>query len=1337
MAARELALSGKRFSPLLLVILFLATGLPSILLAAPTQVYNCQSAAPGDWDQPSTWVNCGSGVPGSADNVTINSGHIVTIPNTAGDITIHDLTIASKGKLTANSGTLTITGDWSGTGAFDHGGGTVRFAGSAAQFINNSRTGTDKRFNHLVIASDVTAKYSIDLVGDLTVTTDASLTVNNTIEFELSNAKVLDCDGSCSFGTLIVRTVDASPSSQPVQVSGNLQIATSSSTFTAPADLRVGGDWLNSGTFVHNSGTVTLNGSAGQSIDATNVFHNLTVSNRAGITLIQSQAIAGALQLSSGLIHLNAYTLTLDTAASISGGPFDTSHMILADSGHLCKAFAAGGSFTFPIGDSSGPDYSPASISLSSGTGTVCATVTDAPHPDNTGSDKLSRYWTLSASGLSGYTATVSFTYTDADVIGSEANLYGVHRVGGQWQILNAVDQANNIFTGTVSSLSDFTAGSSSLPVTLTFFRATRSPSGQLEIHWQTATEVGVLGFHLLAGDGRSLHRLNSDLIPAHGGDSLIPQEYRYDVAAEAGTALYLQEVDVLGRQRLHGPFTLGQSYGRPVAPQPIDWAAINAEHAAQEALRRARWAAATQRSLTAWQAPASRVGLTSRSDRPSRGAPEGAAQSGPTGPAIGQASPATIGRVFLPLVVGHGPSTTPLARFLVRQDGLYRVTYQDLRAAGLDLAQIPASSLALSSQGQPVPIHVSAATFSPGAFLEFYGQALHTLYTDTNVYILSLAPGRARQVQLADGSPPAAAPVPYYRAESTFERNLAYSFAAPNGDPWYDTRLLARSAPISATFPLLADHLVSVSLPTTLTVDLWGGSDWPGIDPDHHVRLLVNGQQVADLTFNGLAAAPVQVTLPAGLLHAGANILTVQLPGDSGVPWDVVMLDHISLAYPRAFYAQADRLRFRAAGQRFTASGFSQPDVVVYRLTDQQVTRLAPVVVTPLAGTYQVSFAGSAEAATYVLAAESALLTPEIVPARPWQDITSGPAEYLIIAHPDFLAGVEPLAQFHRQQGLKVRVVDVEDIYAQFSYGIFDPHAIADYIAYAARHLGTRYVLLVGGDTYDYHDYLGLGSRSFIPSLYAATDPVLVKFAPVDPLFTDLDGDQVPDLPIGRLPVRTEAELELLVSKTLAYSRKTYPETAVFAADAASAGLSFRDVSDALVRQLPSSWTVTQAYLDTLGLAETRRRLLDQINRGVALTGFFGHSGPTHWSFQNLFTAADAQALTNAGRPTVVTQWGCWNTYYPTPEYNTLAHELLLAGDRGAVVVLGAATLTSAASDAALGVRVIPELTRSGVTIGDAMQAAKADLARTSPYLSDVLLGWTLLGDPALSVTS
>jgi hypothetical protein len=138
-------------------------------------------------------------------------------------------------------------------------------------------------------------------------------------------------------------------------------------------------------------------------------------------------------------------------------------------------------------------------------------------------------------------------------------------------------------------------------------------------------------------------------------------------------------------------------------------------------------------------------------------------------------------------------------------------------------------------------------------------------------------------------------------------------------------------------------------------------------------------------------------------------------------------------------------------------------------------------------------------------------------------------------------------------------------------------------------------------------------------------------------------------------------------------------------------------------------------------------------MSKGAALVGYLGHSSYSRWSFAGLFKTADVASLTNAGRPVVVNQFGCWNNYFVEPAYDTLGHVLLLSGDRGAAAALGTATLSEVSSDAILGPILTSRLLEKGKSIGQALVEAKADVAKVAPNRPDIQVGMTLLGDPEL----
>jgi len=810
------------------------------------------------------------------------------------------------------------------------------------------------------------------------------------------------------------------------------------------------------------------------------------------------------------------------------------------------------------------------------------------------------------------------------------------------------------------------------VPVTLASFQAVASARGAA-FTWSTATEVGTVGFNLYAHSDRGWQRINPVLIAAEGGDSLETRTYGYEAAKVESKLFAIEDVDVDGRTQRRGAFEMGVRYGHQATNRAIDWDSIRAQH---------------------------RTNSESRTEA----------------------------------LVRDGLAGVSL---MVNETGIHRVSYEQLQAAGIDWLGVGTDGIALSSRGKPVPIHIEGGKrFGPGSFIEFYGEGIESLYTHTNRYALTSRGENPSRVQVESRPPlPGVPAVPSYLDQTTLEREREYSFASPIGDPWFDTPMLVYEGnPQSFSFDLEVDRLVPRQA-ATLEIGMWGITNFPQ-EPDHHVLISLNGVVLDDASFDGLVDASRRVAIPHGLLREGLNQVQFVLPGDTGLPYDLVHLDRVGINYGRAFQARSDELMFEARGSVIRVSGFTVEDILVYRIDRKGVARLSDVSIEPIeSGSYTVRFQGERDGAQYILTDQARVKRPEIRLESPLDPgILSGSAQYLIISHPDFLDGLQPLVAARIADGYSVKTVDVNQLYLHYSHGIVDPQAIREYIEHAANHLGTEMVLLVGGDSYDYHDYLGLGSISFIPTLYTKVHPV-VNFSPSDPLFTDLDGDDVPDLPIGRLPVRSSAELQSVLTKILSYPTAGHAGTALFVADRAEAEASYSQLSEIRIDQLPPDWSVDRVFLDEMDVTLARSHLLEALNQGPALTHYFGHSGPTVWTFDGLFHADDAGQLTNFGKPTVAVQWGCWNSYYVAATYETLAHRFLLAGQGGAAAVLGGATLTQVSSDKLLGGLLMPRLTTLGVTLGDALTDAKRELAQTRPDLKDVLLGWTLLGDPALVI--
>ncbi|GJM08649.1 MAG: hypothetical protein DHS20C11_09250 [Lysobacteraceae bacterium] len=827
-----------------------------------------------------------------------------------------------------------------------------------------------------------------------------------------------------------------------------------------------------------------------------------------------------------------------------------------------------------------------------------------------------------------------------------------------------------------------YDGGVTPVPVTLGHFVSWQASDG-LQVQWTTMSETSNVGFQLYGEvDGRLLPL--GELVPSTVQDSVTPTSYSMTVSASVDR-LWLADIDITGQHKRHGPFELTREYGGIVPAASIDWPAIRAEHA--NAVRGAQAAAAVE--------------------------------------------------------------------LLVESDGIYRVDWQQLADAGWVINGVDASELALTENGQAVAIHVepSEGLFGPGSSIEFVGRGIKTLYSETNVYRLQVDSANAVRVERDNSYVEAVADDAHHIATQRYAPNLQYGFASPLADPWYAQRLLyVNNTPQTFGVDFDVDRPIARS-EASIGFELWGVTQ-QAANPDHHLRADFNGVEVAEISGDGLAA--INRTIPV-TAAAGMHSVDLTITGEHGLAVDVVNIEAITMQWQRQLFADSDRFDSVVHSDRagpdpdiigktgFESSepfpgigvqidGYSTDSVVAYALTPTPV-RLQGTTVNNGGSGFAVKLPALGEGTRYLVQTASSVQSPTLRAIEADDDLMAGPAQYLMISHSHFIDNLAPLVDYHQLNGLAVKVTDVAAVYRRYSGGVVDATAIQQYIRDMYATHGTQYVLLVGGDSYDYHNNLGLGSISLVPTLYRPTSQVLA-FTPSDQSYADVDGDLRPDLAIGRLPARTHAELQAMIGKTIDYAGKAYQSEALFAAGPFSEGVAFDTQSDALIDALPDHWIVDRAYLDQLPSAAARQTIINRINQGLAFTGYTGHAAASVWNFPDVLMGLnDVSSLQNEGRPTVVAQFSCWNSYFVDPYQNTIALRFLNEGDHGAAAVMGSTGLSQVESNQLLGNRLMPLLTIPGTTVGDAVMMALDSLGSTHPGQTDVLLGFTLLGDPALVI--
>ena len=897
-----------------------------------------------------------------------------------------------------------------------------------------------------------------------------------------------------------------------------------------------------------------------------------------------------------------------------------------------------------------------------------------------------------------------------------------------------------------VASETLFTVAIPTVPISLGSFSST-VVDDVIVFTWVTQTEVANVGFNLYARVDGEWIQMNEQIVLSKG-DSVGLQRYELRAAFDANI-FSLSDVDVAGNETLHGPFRLGESHGAVGERQEIDWSGERAERESKASQRKARREERQRQRIERKMQELKQS--APQSDDADANSEETSMFYKMKRSLTESTSSLMLAGLTAIIPTAYAQQSVDWVNLATINEGVYEVSYEQLAAFGADLAGLESADISLVNQGVAVPVQVlGSEVFGEGSSIRFIAKSIDTLYTNENIYtVRSGALGKT----ISDVDMPILNNVPFansYLSSAKFAPQASYSFTSPDaGDPWYAMRLVSVGSPTSDKVQVQLDNVAvggnSGSTKAKMSVNVWGGSDLPGQN-DHRMQVSFNGEQLIDGHFDALEAKSFDVSLDQVI--EGSNEVTLTLPTQEGFGIDVVNVNEVEVQYPRQFVAQDNRLSFTSQFSKFLVRGFTSNsidangrpslDVVVLREDQNGDVEQVSNALVNCRRDCTVTFGGSGEVANYYVSANQYQATPQALVEQ--EDINSDLASYLIISHPDFIGEdggnqLEDLAQELASQMGSAQVVDVEQIYAQYGGHVFDPTAIQRYIQYAHANRGTQYVLLVGGDVYDYRNFENEDATSFIPSLYAATGNN-VTFAPVDAKYVDVNDDNVPDLPIGRLPVRTTAQLTALLNKRTAYLNRDYAATALLVADEYDQVQEYDFAADAseLADAFLSNFQVTTVFTDDFGTRDARQMLTSEINQGTTLTAFFGHSSTNQWSFNGLLTGNDAAQLNNVGRPTVVTQWGCWNAYYVSPNEDSMGHRFMMEGEQGAVAVMGATTLTNANSERVLARLVFARLA-NGERLGDAVTNAKQEYAQTRPHDLDVLLGWTVLGSPELVV--
>jgi hypothetical protein len=756
-----------------------------------------------------------------------------------------------------------------------------------------------------------------------------------------------------------------------------------------------------------------------------------------------------------------------------------------------------------------------------------------------------------------------------------------------------------------------------------------------------------------------------------------------------------------------------------------------------------------------------------------------------------------------------------------VAENGIYAVTYDDLLGAGVTLGAeaIDPGTFRLFSGGplsQPDALddggsyrddyHLvehsillkgnGTGEFVPGDSILFYGVAPNGwmdgidpssedtkyykhVYDPANVYWLTWGEGDftgdPRRIESRTAAPETTADtieVRSYEERMHVERDLAYD-GLHTDDRWY-WKLLKGA--VNPNFPdyFYTRNLVEGSRGRIRTIG-YGPFDYKYLP--ERARVSLNGLEVGEMVWTvEKYFVPSKMTIldtEVANLLLGRNKIEIRTLDDMYVQW-------YEIFYRRYLRALDGMLDFFAPDTvktaRFYLSGYSSDEVLLFDVTNHE----SPVLLVGWDYSLdEIRFEDDLDGTRrhYTAVSSSAVDSPviEYASGRPGglpslRDETSGP-DMVIIYHERFEDAASTI-RGHRMTSLPlaadpvVLMVDVEDVYNNFSNGMKDPIAIRNYLKFLYDNYTDngepviKYVLLVGSGTYDPRNNLGLGSNysDFVPLHINIIHYLDEKAIEDDDYFTKLDDGTVygrdiyPDLAIGRMAVVTKSEADIWAQQIIDYESDihlgSWRNKVILIADDTSPeriDLDFSFLEDSEIMSaddgfFPRFIDFFKIYLHHYPLVGdikpgARNDLNREWSEGALIINYIGHGSNKQLADEWVFLKSDIPSLTNGPLRPLFLAFSCTVGDLEDPFERSMARELISSPAGGALAAITGADPTNYWGNTFLHRAIFQNLFTSRDSTGTLPVGTALLLGKLSPLASGYEKNnamYHLLGDPA-----
>jgi len=726
-----------------------------------------------------------------------------------------------------------------------------------------------------------------------------------------------------------------------------------------------------------------------------------------------------------------------------------------------------------------------------------------------------------------------------------------------------------------------------------------------------------------------------------------------------------------------------------------------------------------------------------------------------------------------------------------VREEGIYKITYQDLVNYGIEPSSVTPRTIRIMNNGgtmlpegidDPRPdglienaILVAGGedgSFDQGDYILFYGRGVdswvwysdrqdirHTknVFAVANLYWFTYggADGKRMRVQPYAGT--GASPLTTGRAVTYREDEVVKMFES--GSNWFTAEV---TPDISKSYSVRLSGYVPDS-EAKLRVSVYTITPYPYIYiGQHELETTIDGQTF--MTSNIPGSIPNLVLRQSGTLPASGEF-TVAFDNNTSNSLSSLYLDWYEFEYTRDLVMRDGTLKFQApvmsGTAEFLVSGVTDPQTIIFNITDFDNVFSIDYTYSSESNTASFSDTLRREDQQYYAAEPGSYraisnMTP--VP-NSFLKSESRSADMIIIAPREFAEAAVPLEQFHEtRHGLMTEVVVLDEIFNEFGAGLRDPVAIRDFMKFAFGNWvdgsmnPPRYLLLFGDGNFDYTGIRSDSEANRVPPFEVNSTNALVTRA-VDDFYGYVSGnDRFVDVAVGRLPVKTVGMAGDLVDKIVTYDTEpeygSWRNTVTFVADDEITPYSdiediHTDQTESLARAdyMPEFLDQAKIYLmeyqavpDVTSASDRKPDaqddLVNQINTGSRIITYVGHGNHRLLAHEWVLNReVDMPRIDNGNRQFFFYIASCAFGRWDFRNEDSMAELLLTEPDRGAIGLISSSRDVFAHSNYTLANEFFRNLYKETRTTATVGEALQVAKVLVAGENSEK---FQLLGDPA-----